>query len=614
MVLNYLFDLIAPLTNLSFTDLLFGVVLIFITEFSFFITPLGKLTYFPFVLHFSLAVVITILFFSTDDNTFASLIFAAIIYIFVFFRIFALFIVDTQSTQMMLSSLFYPQNSTILTPLALDFLQQQAQRVMAAPDGTKPTPSSAYNSNKGLNDDMIAGGFGKINGKDNDKEPVRYGLATVSDIPPKIPVLMIIAHPDDESMFFTPVLHAMAQHNELVYQGFPHLRKSGTNNNASNGNNNDKPSLEFQKVTPALYDIHILCLTTGNAAGLGKIRSEELINTCVNIHNIDRGNIEIISDDIRLPDSMTAPWDQNVVVEYISNYIQRKNLHMIDFTPAKNKNDKKTTMVMGNIPKKEELPALHHINFHDLILLTFDEDGVSSHKNHIACYNAVRQYTSQYNSRLLLEQGNLQHQSDLRNELGMDNDNNPHYISSSDDDRDSSDESDGLDEDGQLLKQRRRHRGGKTFQANVNIDDDATKNKRKKKSSINRHLAYRINQGPITKRYITVYGIETIPLWSKYLGPYSAMMVITGQLSTSNTNPHTQSLLLQNKIIVPNTNTLQSWNAMAMHYSQWVWFRKLFVLFSTYTYVTPLVMLQASPIHPSIKHVGKSIQSGLVMD
>nr|AAD41996.2 similar to PIG-L [Arabidopsis thaliana]AAM15175.1 similar to PIG-L [Arabidopsis thaliana] len=42
------------------------------------------------------------------------------------------------------------------------------------------------------------------------------------------------------------------------------------------------------------------------------------------------------------------------------------------------------------------------------------------------------------------------------------------------------------------------------------------------------------------------------------------------------------------KVIIINKQPWKSFKAMAQHLSQWVWFRKLFVLFSSYTYVNTL--------------------------
>ncbi|XP_074307157.1 uncharacterized protein LOC141642281 isoform X4 [Silene latifolia] len=53
--------------------------------------------------------------------------------------------------------------------------------------------------------------------------------------------LLVIAHPDDESMFYTPTI------NYLTSRG---------------------------------HDIHVLCLSTGNADGMGNIRKDELYKAC----------------------------------------------------------------------------------------------------------------------------------------------------------------------------------------------------------------------------------------------------------------------------------------------------------------------------------------------
>ncbi|KAG9153628.1 hypothetical protein Leryth_008562 [Lithospermum erythrorhizon] len=50
-------------------------------------------------------------------------------------------------------------------------------------------------------------------------------------------ILLVIAHPDDESMFFTPT---------IIY------------------------------LTSRGHNVHILCISTGNADGMGNIRREEL--------------------------------------------------------------------------------------------------------------------------------------------------------------------------------------------------------------------------------------------------------------------------------------------------------------------------------------------------
>ncbi|XP_027165787.1 probable N-acetylglucosaminyl-phosphatidylinositol de-N-acetylase isoform X1 [Coffea eugenioides] len=67
----------------------------------------------------------------------------------------------------------------------------------------------------------------------------------------------------------------------------------------------------------------------------------------------------------------------------------------------------------------------------------------------------------------------------------------------------------------------------------------------------------------------------------KYSGPVDIWLSIL--LARKCLNRELQSLL--------NENPFQSYAAMAQHRSQWIWFRKLFVSFSSYTYVNTLKMM-----------------------
>jgi LmbE family N-acetylglucosaminyl deacetylase len=635
--------------NLTIVQSFWSLLFLFFLEFSFFLAPISSYQNLPFTIHFILSIFFSIVLFSASDFTFSTVFVAIICYIFVLFRLFALFINDTQITQMTLSSLYYPQTGTILTPLALDFLQQQASRAHELNDGKnanlKADPASLHAYNSGLNDGMISGGFNKDNGRvvgPSGDKVLHFGLATESQSPPKIPVLFVLAHPDDESMFFTPLLHAMAKHNEMVRESFPNSPGGWGQNDPKYFENFTKrfktdhngaflPNKSFERVTPAYYDVHILCLSTGNAAGLGEIRKNELFNSCIKVHNIPRENIEIINDEIRLPDSMTSSWDQRTIQNHIEEYINRKGLSKIDFTPAK---EFKSDFLQQNGGKNEQNNlALHHMNFHDLILITFDEFGVSSHKNHIACFEAAKAYTNRYNTRLLVEQGNLQNQADLRDELvesDDDNDNtkkngknnqikknnyfDPNYENNASDDDDDDSNHDNSNEDQQTDYVMRKRRNNNNQLEPYSEIKNINKVHKPTKKLLKKHLAYRTNQFPITNRYMTMYGVETVPFWSKYIGPLGALMLISNQLIAAQKPTEINNLMLQSKVLIPNTLSIVSWTAMAEHYSQWVWFRKLFVLFSVYSYLTPLNIIVASPIHPSLKQIGRTIQSGLSMD
>ena len=124
--------------------------------------------------------------------------------------------------------------------------------------------------------------------------------------------ILVIAHPDDESMFFVPTLRNLKTRGETFW---------------------------------------ILCLTTGDYDGLGTIRSEEMQRAGVLLG----AEKTIVCDTLK--DHPTQRWD----TEQVQHQIQ-ESLHQ----------------------------ALHDKNtWSRLIILTFDEYGVSGHVNHIDTFHGV---------------------------------------------------------------------------------------------------------------------------------------------------------------------------------------------------------------------------------
>ncbi|KAJ7621192.1 LmbE-like protein [Roridomyces roridus] len=125
-------------------------------------------------------------------------------------------------------------------------------------------------------------------------------------------VLLLTAHPDDECMFFAPTILALAAR--------------------------EQPSDKRQKDKSSLYS---LCLSTGDADGLGAIRPNELEKS-LDILNIDSTKRKII-DHPDLQDNFTAAWDAQIIADVVQPFVVENHIDTI---------------------------------------LTFDRHGISGHPNH----------------------------------------------------------------------------------------------------------------------------------------------------------------------------------------------------------------------------------------
>lgn len=124
-------------------------------------------------------------------------------------------------------------------------------------------------------------------------------------------VLLVTAHPDDEVLFFSPTILA------LVGMG---------------------------------VQVYALCLSIGNADGLGDIRRQELFNSYASL-GVPNQFVASINDQ-RLQDGMTTEWPAEAITAHVA--------------------------------KQEQV----HGPFEAVI--TFDEKGISGHPNHSACYRAIK--------------------------------------------------------------------------------------------------------------------------------------------------------------------------------------------------------------------------------
>jgi len=140
-------------------------------------------------------------------------------------------------------------------------------------------------------------------------------------------VLLLIAHPDDEAMFFAPTLLSLT-----------------------------RPELENY--------IKILCLSSGNADGLGEMRKKELVKSAL-ILGLKNADDILVIEDASFPDSMTTTWPSRL----ISNLL--------------------TSILAPNISK---IPADKPPEANVDVIITFDANGVSSHPNHKSLYDGSKSF------------------------------------------------------------------------------------------------------------------------------------------------------------------------------------------------------------------------------
>ncbi|KAF8427514.1 phosphatidylinositol glycan class L [Tirmania nivea] len=166
-----------------------------------------------------------------------------------------------------------------------------------------------------------------------------------SPFPPRqSPILLVISHPDDEAMFFSPTLLSLTA---------PHLQN----------------------------DVRVICLSSGNSDGIGKTRARELVESCLRLGISDAragktvfpllgGGGELakvaVVEDERLQDGMGVVWDSEYISSTISSILHHWSAGGREageggaWTPS--------------------------------IIVTFDSSGVSSHSNHISTHHGAKHY------------------------------------------------------------------------------------------------------------------------------------------------------------------------------------------------------------------------------
>lgn len=197
-------------------------------------------------------------------------------------------------------------------------------------------------------------------------------LYTTSIVAGRLPVLrgrricLLIAHPDDEAMFFAPAVLALTR---------PEL-----------GNH-----------------VKILCLSSGDAEGLGDVRRRELVESGLVLGLRKREDVFVVDNPTYVlaplsflsvelanlpprsrsdfPDSMTTTWDAEKIASLLRDA----------FTQPQSPTTTKKTKSKSS---EQATPQAATID----VLITFDDRGISSHPNHISLYHGARAFVSSLTS------------------------------------------------------------------------------------------------------------------------------------------------------------------------------------------------------------------------
>ncbi|KAA1129658.1 N-acetylglucosaminyl-phosphatidylinositol de-N-acetylase [Puccinia graminis f. sp. tritici] len=157
-------------------------------------------------------------------------------------------------------------------------------------------------------------------------------------------ILLVVAHPDDECLFFSPTLLNLLS-PRLVNRTTP----TTWNTSSSRLPDHSEPRMNSStQPTLASPRAHILSLSSGNAEGLGIKRAREMRASCWAFGI--RSSSCIVLDHPNLPDSKSVWWPEDMINEFVWVYVDLWNIDLI---------------------------------------ITFDHHGVSGHPNHRAIASAL---------------------------------------------------------------------------------------------------------------------------------------------------------------------------------------------------------------------------------
>ena len=352
--------------------------------------------------------------------------------------------------------------------------------------------------------------------------------------------LLITAHPDDESMFFIPTLRNL-------------INFSSSNQKDTKSDNNT--------------NIQLLCLSNGDYRDIsdGPIRTKETYKACsiIGIQNDSRTTaaVTVLNDD-RMKDGPNEVWSEDLIANSILEHICKAIPSMLDESITKP--DKKQDYILSGPKDKKKMQQswcymdhkstpqspkaktkdLNIVQTIDINLLTFDKGGVSNHPNHIDVFKGVQYFL---NEKCIVETCKSSEQHNIA----------------------------------KLRLYQEKSNNNIAIELNVSLHTLRTISNPLYKYflwmfvDIIPYLFIWLFQVVIFLVYFLLGGL----LWGKK-GSSPQIQQFSGKRSIKRGGNSCQQYRIMDPILV--------WRAMAAHYSQFVWYRRLSVMFSRYTYINDL--------------------------
>lgn len=178
-------------------------------------------------------------------------------------------------------------------------------------------------------------------------------------------ICLLIAHPDDEAMFFAPTLLALTR---------PELGNHVKILCLSTGTYNGDESAIWKDFHT---DAHA---TPGDADGLGNVRRQELQKSAIQLGLRNESDVFVLDDPTNFPDSITTTWPAAKVGSLLLSAFAP------DLSPEDAPSSSSSSSTAGARNRK---PSSDAPKASIDVLITFDESGVSQHPNHRSLYHGA---------------------------------------------------------------------------------------------------------------------------------------------------------------------------------------------------------------------------------